>query len=258
MEKYDLIVIGSGAGMSVAANALGEGLRVALVEHGPLGGTCLNTGCIPSKILIHPADVIRDLQEARRVGVVGSIQQVDFPHIMDRMRRFVDSDRQAMERGVLAAKDLKWYGGTGEFISDYTLKVGEETITAPKILISSGSRALVPDIPGLGEMGFLDNTTVLQLKRLPGSIIIMGGGYIACEYGHFFSALGAQATIIGRNPRLLKGEEPEISDTVMRKFSRYARIYTGYEAVQAGREGHQKFIVARNVQDGKTYKFTAD
>ncbi len=94
MEKFDLIVIGSGAGMNVASNAVNAGMNVAVLEHGPMGGTCLNNGCIPSKILLHPADVIRELDEAAKIGVKGSIQEVDFNLIMNRMRAYIGDSRE--------------------------------------------------------------------------------------------------------------------------------------------------------------------
>lgn len=258
MEKYDLIVIGSGAGMNVASNAINSGLNVAIVEHYLMGGTCLNYGCIPSKIMLYPADVIRQLDDADVLGIKGTINQIDFPFIMKRMRKFIDEDRIGMERGVEGSDAITWYKETGEFIGDYTLKVGKKKITAPKIVIASGARILVPSIPGLRETGYMDNISVFQLKKQPKSLILLGGGYISCEFGHFFSALGTNVTIIGRNPRLLKREEPEISDIVLRRFSRYANIYTGYEAVKVEKEGHHKVVLAKNRADNKTYKFKAE
>ncbi len=167
MEEYDLIVIGSGAGMNVASKAIQAGMRVALVEHGLMGGTCLNTGCIPSKVLLHPADVIRELDEAKVIGVEGSITKVDFPLIMRRMRSFVDEDRKQMEVGVEAVGALKWYRDRGEFTGDYEMKVGEETIAAPKVVIASGARLLVPPIEGLEETGYIDNASGPSSRATP-------------------------------------------------------------------------------------------
>ncbi len=258
MEKYDLVVIGSGAGMNVASNAVNAGMRVAVVEHYLMGGTCLNYGCIPSKILIYPADVIRQLNDAAALGVKGSINSVDFDFIMKRMRNFIDGDRVGMENGVEASDSLIWYKDTGEFVGDYTLKVGKKQITAPKIIIASGARQIIPPIPGLKETGYIDNISVFNLKKQPKSMILLGGGYISCEFGHFFSAIGTKVMIIGRNPRLLKHEEPEISQIVKKRFSKYANIYTGYEAVEVKKEGHHKVVLAKSKKDNKVYKFTGD
>lgn len=257
MEKYDLIVIGSGAGMNVASNALQAGMRVALLEQDLMGGTCLNNGCIPSKILLYPADVIRVLNDASRIGVEGSVRKVDFSLIMKRMRSFVDEGRREMERSAEMIETLKWYRGTGEFIGDYKMRVGDETITAPKIVIASGSRPLVPPIQGLEETDYIDNISLLNLKKPPKSLIIIGGGYIACEYGHFFSALGTRVTILGRNPRLLKREDPEISEIVRKRFSKHVKIYTNYEVLKIEKRGKEKVVYAMDCKDEKIYKFTA-
>ena len=257
MEKYDLIVIGSGAGMDVASKALQAGMKVALVEHGLLGGTCLNTGCIPSKVLLHPADVIRELDEAKGIGVEASVSRVDFPLIMRRMRSFVDEDRREMEVGVEAVEGLKWYRDAGEFIGDYKMKVGEVTITAPQIVIASGARPLVPPIEGLEEMGYINNVSVLQLEKLPESLIIIGGGYIACEYGHFFSALGTKVTILEMLPRLLMAEDPEISEIVEMRFSKYVEIHTNHQVVKVEKKGEQKVVSALGRETNETYEFAA-
>jgi dihydrolipoamide dehydrogenase len=258
MDNFDLIVIGSGAGMNVVSNAVNSGMNVAIVERYLMGGTCLNYGCIPSKILLYPADVIRALNDAHPLGIKGSINNIDFPFIMKRMRSFIDHDRIAMERGIAGSDRLTWYKDTGEFIGDYTMKTGKKKITAPKIVIASGARQIIPAIPGLKETGYIDNISVFNLKNQPKSIILLGGGYISCEFGHFFSALGTNVTIVGRNPRLLKNEEPEISEIVKKRFSKYAAIYTGYEAVEVKKEGHQKAVFAKNQANGKVYKFKAD
>jgi mycothione reductase len=258
MKKYDLIVIGSGAGMNVASKAVGTGMSVALVEHDLLGGTCLNNGCIPSKVLLHPADVIRELDEARAIGVEGSITRVDFPLIMKRTRSFVDEDRKQMEIGVEAVGALKWYRETGEFTGDYEIKVGEETITAPKIVIASGARPLVPPIEGLEETGYIDNISVFHLEKLPESLIMVGGGYIACEFGHFFSALGTKVTMLEMLPRLLTAEEPEISEIVERRFAKYAEIHTNHQVVKIAKKGDGKVVTALDLEANESREFTAE
>ena len=257
MEKYDLIVIGSGAGMNVASKAVQAGMKVAVVEHGLMGGTCLNTGCIPSKILLYPADVIRELEEATKIGVEAAVTRVDFPLIMRRMRSFVTVDREQMEEGASLVDALTTYRYTGEFVGDYQLQVGEETITAPKIVIASGARALVPPIEGLEETGYIDHVSVLDLEGLPQSLIIIGGGYIACEYGHFFSALGTKVTILEMMPRLLLGEEPEISEVVQRRFSRYADIHTGHKVVRVTQKGDLKTVTAVDGESGEEREYSA-
>ena len=257
MEEYELIVVGSGAGMNVASQAVHAGMRVAVVEHGLMGGTCLNTGCIPSKILLYPADVIRELEDARGIGVEGTIAGVDFPLIMRRMRSFVTTDREHMEEGVSMVETLRVYRDTGEFVGDYRLKVGGETITAPKIVIASGARALVPPVEGLEDAGYIDHVSVLDLESLPESLIIIGGGYIACEYGHFFSALGTKVTILEMMPRLLLGEDAEISEIVERRFSRYVEIHTDHKVVKVEKRDGVRVAIAVDGESGEEREFVA-
>jgi mycothione reductase len=257
VEEYDVMVIGSGAGMNVASKGVQAGMRVAVVEHGLMGGTCLNTGCIPSKILLYPADVIRELEDARGIGVEGTIAGVDFPLIMRRMRSFVTMDREHMEEGVSMVETLRVYRDTGEFVGDYRLKVGGETITAPKIVIASGARALVPPVEGLEDVGYIDHVSVLDLETLPESLIIIGGGYIACEYGHFFSALGTKVTILEMMPRLLLGEDAEISEIVERRFSRYVEIHTDHKVVKVDKRDGVRVAIAVDGESGEEREFVA-
>jgi dihydrolipoamide dehydrogenase len=198
------------------------------------------------------------MNDAEELGIKSKVDDVDFQFIMNRTNNFVREDREGMEKGVDSVDSLVWFRDTAEFVGDHVVKVGKKEITAPKIIIASGSRTLIPDIPGLKGTGYLDNISVLDLKKLPKSIILIGGGYIACEYGHFFSALGSDVTIIGRNPRLLKNEDPDISEVVRKRFSKYAKIYTNYEAVKVGLEEGHKVVLAKNRADDKVYKFQAE
>jgi dihydrolipoamide dehydrogenase len=220
MDKFDLIVIGSGAGMNVVTSATQEGWRVALVDQGPTGGTCLNNGCIPSKLLIYPADVIRELQHASELGVECSLERLDFPRIMKRMHAVVDKARRDLEESIETDPKVTWYRNTGEFIGDYTLKAGDKVLTAPKIVIATGARPLVPPISGLKDAGYLDNISLLNLEDPPKSLIIIGAGYIGCEFGHFFSAMGSDVTIIGRSPMVLDNEDPEVCRIVKKVLPR--------------------------------------
>ncbi len=257
MEKFDVIVIGAGAGENVLSATLAAGLNVALVEHGPPGGTCLNNGCIPSKILIYPADVIRMAQDANAVGLSATLKP-DFRFIMDRMRSIVGREREDSTAALDNAKNLTWIKETAEFAGDHVLKAGNRTITAPKIVIATGARPLVPPIPGLKEAGFLDNITLLDLDEAPKSLLILGGGYIGCEYGHFFSAMGTNVTIIQRPPSLLNDEDPEVGETVTKAMMKYLDVRTGHEANQVTIEHDKKVVYAKNRKTGEIVRFEAD
>ncbi|MFQ5909484.1 MAG: dihydrolipoyl dehydrogenase [Thermoplasmata archaeon] len=257
MKTYDLIVIGSGAGMNVASSAVSQGLKVAVIDNGPLGGTCLNRGCIPSKVMIYPADVIRTAQHAEKLGVHLSLQKVDFNLIMKRTWEIVLDGRKEMERGVRATDDLDFYNTDAWFISDYTMQAGRDRIRADKIVIASGARPFVPSIDGLDDVGYQTSRTIFNIKKPPESLLIVGGGHIATEFGHFFSSIGTKVTIIGRNPRLVPHEEPEISDLLRNEMSRYCRVFTNHEVLRATAEKTQKVIVARKRESGKLYEFSA-
>ena len=258
MERFDLIVVGSGAGTHVASVASKEGLKVALVDQGPAGGVCLNNGCVPSKMLIYPADVIRILQRAGDIGVDARINKIDFQKIMRRMHSVVGKNRRHLEKAIKAKENITWYKHSAEFIGDYTLQAGNKTLTGPKIVIATGARALVPPIPGLKEAGYLDNVTLLNLEKPPRSLIIIGAGLVACEYGHFFSAMGTKVTILGRSPRILKNEDPEVSRIVNEVLSKFMKIFTNHETIRVDLKDGRKVVSAHNRIDNKIYEFQSD
>ncbi len=238
MKEYGLIVIGSGAGMNLVDLPLQRGERVAVVEEGPMGGTCLNRGCIPSKVLIHAADVIREAEAAAPIGVRLRLEGVDFKTLKRRMWDIVLSGRREMEDGTKRVQGLDLYPVRGSFVSDHTLQVGGETIRAPKVVIASGARPSVPDTPGLDRVRHHTYRTVFDIEEQPRSIVILGGGYIGCEFAHFFSAIGTKVTLVGRNPVLLPHEEPEASALVKERLSKHADVRTGTEVVAVdGGEG---------------------
>jgi dihydrolipoamide dehydrogenase len=258
MKDYDLVVIGSGAGMNVASSAVSQGMKVAVIDNGPLGGTCLNRGCIPSKVMIYPADVIKTAQHAKKIGVHMKLERVDFDLIMKRTWEIVLDGRRGMERGVKATKNLDFYNVDASFISDYTVQAGKDRIRGGKIVIASGARPLVPKIEGLDGVGYETNRTIFNIKTPPESMTIIGGGYIAAEFGHFFSSMGVKVTIIGRNPRLLPQAEPEISELLKSEMSKYCRVFTDHEVLRAEEEGEERVVIARNRSDNKLYKFPAE
>jgi mycothione reductase len=258
MEKFDVLVIGSGSGMLIASTAVGSGFKTAIVDNGPMGGTCLNRGCVPSKMLIYPADVVSILNEAQQLGVAATINAVDFKNIMGRMRNLINGDSAMQARAVKNTPNLTWFKDLGEFKSDYTMQVGEHTITAERIFIVSGARPGIPPIKGIENVDYLTSDTVLELETPPKSVLIIGGGYIGVEYGHFFSGIGTKTTIIQRSPRILPEEEPEISELLKRELEKRLEIHTGFEVVSVKKEGSVKTVVARNREDDSLKEFSAE
>lgn len=258
MEKFDVVVIGSGSGMIIASNAVNHGIKTAVIEFGPMGGTCVNRGCIPSKMLIYPADVVAIIQEAKRIDVDAKINWIDFRNIMKRMRDFVNEDSQHQAAAVEATQNLVWFKTVGEFTSDYTMKVGEQTIKGDRIFIVSGARPGIPPIKGIENVNYLTSDTVLELKKPPKNIVIIGGGYIAAEYSHFFSSMGTKVTILQRSPRLIPEEEPEISDLLRQELEKRMTIFTNHEAIEAYEKSGVKTVIAKNRETGKLREFSAE
>ena len=258
MERFDVIVIGSGSGMLVASAAVEQGFRTALVEHGKMGGTCINVGCVPSKMLIYPTDVIAAIKEPRKLGVNATLESVDFNNIMNRMHTLVNHDSGHQAQAVEATPNLTWFKETGEFISDYTMQIGAHTISAEMIFIVSGARPGIPPIKGIENIGYLTSDAVLELQTPPESILIIGGGYVGMEYGHFFSGIGTKTTILQRPYRVVPEEEPEISELLKKEMQQRMEIYTGFEVTEAKQEGQLKKLVAKNRQDGNQHEFSAE
>lgn len=257
MKKYDVIVIGSGCGINIVDEALAHGLSVALVDKGPLGGTCANLGCIPSKMLIFAADRIAEIQEAKKLGIEAEIRNIDFNFIMERMRKVVQESQEHMRQELSRAENLDFYEGEGHFAKDYTIEVSGEKIKGDKVFIASGSRPLIPPIKGLESISYLTNETVLQLKERPDNLIIIGGGYIAVEYGHFFAAMGTRVTILEMADRLVLAEEPEISEVLKEELSRRMDVHTGVQAEAVKSNGHDVTVVVNDLKGGGHKEFTA-
>lgn len=258
MKEYDVVVIGSGAGMLIVDEALSAGRGVALVEKGPFfGGTCLNLGCIPSKMLIFPADRIAEIHESNKLGVHAEIRSVDFGSIMERMRRSRDETQSQLRGQVRELEGLDFYESEGHFVDEYAMEVAGRRIKGKKVFIASGSRPLIPHIKGLESIDYLTNENVLELREKPGSLIIVGGGYIAAEYAHFFAAMGTEVTVLEMLDRLVQSEEPEVSALLERELGKRMRVYTGAEAEEIRSNGSGCTVVARD-KGGKAAEFSAE
>lgn len=257
MKEYEVIVIGSGCGMNIVDEALGHDLKVALVDKGPFGGTCANNGCIPSKMLIFAADRVAEIREAGKLGIEADITSIDFGSIMERMRESVGENRAHMQRGLAAMKELDFYEGTGHFTGDYTMEVNGETIKGDHIFIAAGSRPMLPPVEGLDSVDYLTNETLLELSERPESLIIIGGGYVAAEYGHFFAAMGTKVTILEMADRLVLAEEPEIARLLKEQLSWRMDVYTDVRAEEIRTNAGGVAVIVADTKTGKKSEFTA-
>jgi dihydrolipoamide dehydrogenase len=258
MKNYDVIVIGSGAGAIISDEAASQGLKTALIDKGPLvGGTCLNWGCIPSKMLIYTADRIVEIEEAKKLGVETEIKNIDFHAIMERMRKSRQEDQVHIREGLNQSKNLDFYESEGYFVGDYLLEVNGEKLKGERIFIASGSRPFIPPIKGSEDVDYLTNESVLELKEKPDSLIIIGGGYIAVEFGHFFAAMGTKVTILEMADRLVLSEEPEISRLLKNELSKRMVVNTNalVEEVKQGERG--VVVIAKDTISGERREFSA-
>ncbi len=250
MEEFDLIIIGSGAGLNLVDAALNKGMKVALVESGPLGGTCLNRGCVPSKVWTYPADIVRDMEEGNRLGIRSRLEGVDFDFIRKRTWEVVLRDRKSIEDAVRQDPRLRFFNVTAGFVGDHALRVGDSSIRSPQIVIAAGARTLIPAIPGLQDVPYKLSENIFEIASLPKSIILLGGGYKSCEFAHFFSAMGVKVSIIQRNVRLLPEQEPEIGYVVEKKLGEHVSISTGQTIVEVRMSGDEVEVVKKDQDSG--------
>ena len=258
MKEYDVIVVGSGSGMLIMDEAVGHGLKVALVDRGPYGGTCLNTGCIPSKMLIYPADRIVEIQEAGKLGIKADIRDIDFQSIMQRMRQSIGETQKHIREGIDDIENLDFYEGEGRFVADHIIEVNGEQIKGDNIFLASGSRPFIPPIKGLDGVDYLTNETLLRLDERPESLIIIGGGYIGVEYGHFFAAMGTRVTILEMMDRLVPVEEPEIRELLYNQLSQRMDVFLNYQAQEIKTEGGRVRVTVKDSVTGESKDFAAD
>ncbi len=256
MKTFDMIVIGSGSGLEVSSEAADRGLSVAVVEHGPFGGTCLNRGCIPSKILIHSADVMETIQQADLFGIKAEVSAVDWDFIIKRASDTVDGDAQTVEEGNRQHPKIAVFKDTARFVGEKALEVGGERISAEMIVIAAGTRPRVPKIEGIRDVPFITSDEALRLPKQPRRLIILGGGYIAAELAHFFGALGTEVTIVHRGPRLLRQEDDDVAARFTEVYQRRFTMLLNTVIKRAAREGDE--IALEVASDGRTRTVKAD
>ncbi len=259
MEEYDIISIGTGSAMSIVTQALNDNpnQNIAVIENEKPGGICLTRGCIPSKLMLYPAEVVNQILEADKFGIQVDIESIDFRKIMERMRDHVIPQSKNIEKNLQESSDFDFYQTDAQFIDEYTLEVDGKEIKGDKIILGTGSRPAIPPIDNLENVGYLTSKTLLDLKELPSSVTIIGGGYIAAEYGYFLAMMGSEVKIIGRNPQFVPSEEKEISDVLQKKLSRYIDIYTGYEVKKVKEMSNEKGVLAKGLE-GNQIKVKSD
>jgi dihydrolipoamide dehydrogenase len=256
VNSFDIMVIGSGSGLEISAEASDRGLSVAVVEEGPFGGTCLNRGCIPSKMLIHCADVMETIQRAELFGIKATVESIDWDFIIRRAFEEVDADAAAIERGNRQASNITVFKGTGRFVGKKALEVNGERISAETVVIAAGTRPWVPGIPGLSDVPYITSDQALRLPEQPRRLAILGGGYIAAELAHFFGALGTEVTLIHRGATMLRAEDEDVARRFTEVYQRKFNLLLNAQVTRAYRQGDE--IALEVSMGGNTVKVATD
>lgn len=218
VTRYDNLVIGGGmSGLPVALRAARHG-RTAFVERELLGGTCLNRGCIPTKTMIASAKLAQQVRRAAELGVHTDGLTVALDEIVDRKDGIVDSIRSGSYRAVGNNADLDLFEGHGRFVGGRRLEVDGTSIEADRIFVNTGTRDTLPPIDGLDHIDYLTSRSILELKQLPEHLVVVGGGFIGCEFAQMFARFGSKVTVVQRAGRLLPAEDPAISEVVEKAF----------------------------------------
>ncbi|MFJ5216709.1 mycothione reductase [Streptomyces sp. NPDC088354] len=246
MLHYDLVVLGMGSGNMLFGDELAH-LRSAAVDPGRFGGTCLNRGCIPSKMLVVAADAVMDAREAARLGVHATVEPVEWRAVRDRVFGRIDPLHEAAvdyRRG----SGVDVYTDAARFVAPKVLQVGSERIGAETIVVAVGSRPVIPDIPGLDTVPFHTSDSIMRIDEVPASLVVLGGGFIAAEFGHVLDAFGAEVTIIQHRPRLLMAEDEQVSARFTELAARRHRVLLDTEAVSVARTADGVAVTVRGPQ----------
>ena len=227
IQKFDIIIIGSGGGSKITRPAANLGLNVAVIDHGALGGTCLNRGCIPSKMLIHPADILSEIRSAHNfhIHLDGPIT-VDTQSLVDYVSTVVSEESDSIKPLYEAHENITYFSETARFKSNKEIQVGDQIITADTIFIAVGGRPFIPAIEGLLDTPFWTSTEALRATKLPKKCVVIGGGYIAVELGYYLQAMGVEVVFLVRN-RMIKHEDDTIISLFEDYFSKYYQVVFG-------------------------------
>ncbi len=259
MKSYDVVVLGAGdVGLALAFKAAAQGFKVALIDKGQVGGTCVNYGCVPSKTLIHAADRVLEIREAGKLGIIAPVIDIDFPAVMERMRMIVAKGRKGILGALEETENLDFFPVESRFADEHTLEAGHEKIRGKKIFIATGARPAIPPISGMAGVPFLTNENVLELKQKPRSLIIVGGGYVGLEYAHFFSAMGTRVILIHRHSSFLPFEEPEISALLLKRMKTYADLHLKVETVEVKPTDQGVRVLVKDSLSGVQKEITAE
>ncbi len=237
--RFDAIVIGSGQGGNPLAYALADlGQTVALVEKGPLGGTCVNTGCTPTKTMVASGQVAYYARNAERWGVRTGNVTVDLPAVVARKNKMVELFRGGNEKRVRDRKTLRLYRTHARFTGPHSIQAGDEVLESDRIFIDTGTRPGLPPLAGLDSVSYLDNASIMELSAIPDHLLVTGGGYVGLEFGQMFRRFGSAVTVVHRAPLLLAREDEDVARELQKILeSEGIRFLVSSTAVQVRQDG---------------------
>ncbi|MDE1925410.1 MAG: FAD-dependent oxidoreductase, partial [Patescibacteria group bacterium] len=246
MRKYDLIIVGGGAGAFAAAIRADElGAKTALINSGlPLGGTCVNVGCVPSKTLIHAAETLHRTKHHNIPGIEIEVKNFDFSKVMQDELALVEKLRNEKYEKVLAQlKNVSLVEGKATFVSTNEVEVNGEKLTADKFIIAAGSTATVPPIDGLKETGFITHIEALKLERPPKELVVIGAGPLGLEFAQLYSRFGTKVTILQRGSSIFPPAEKELTDRLQEILEKEGIVIkTDVEVLTARKDGEKKIV----------------
>ncbi len=232
MAHFDLVIVGAGSGNSLLTPELAN-CRVAILERSAFGGTCLNRGCIPSKMLVHVADVVETVRHAGRLGVTAHVEEVRWPEISRRVFGRIDPIAAAGEDYRLELDNVTVYKGQARFIGPRRLEVNGAEVSGDSVVLAAGARPFIPPQPDLASVPYYTSDDIMRLAEPPARLLIWGGGYIATELAHVFGAVGSEVTIVNRGQRLLRAEDSDVSEAVTAAYRKRFRVLTDAQLIAA-------------------------
>jgi len=237
MNRFDAIVIGTGqAGPPLAGRLTAAGMTVAVIERKLVGGTCVNTGCTPTKALVASAQAAYTASRGADYGVLVEGVRVDMPRVKARALAVATSSRLGLDRWLRDMKGCTLIEGHARFEAPDSVRVGTDLLTAPRIFVNVGGRPFVPPLPGVDDVPFLTNRTILELDQVPEHLLVVGGSYIGLEFAQMHRRFGAKVTIVERLPRLIAREDADISEAIREILTgEGVTVRTGAECIRLGR-----------------------
>lgn len=212
---YDVMIIGAGqAGSPLARRLAGDGKRTLLIERDHVGGTCVNYGCTPTKTMVASARAAHVARGASRLGVRVAEVRVDLGAVVDRKDGIVRSSRDGLVEKIVKTDNLTLLDGEARFVGNREVEIDGARHRAETIVVNAGARPLIPPIPGLDAVDWLDSTSIMELREVPEHLVVLGGGYVGCEFGQMFRRFGSEVTVVNRDPHLLDREDEDISEAI--------------------------------------------